>query len=278
MLCLQQPAAAPEGPEPDTVLTLSQTKVCSAWGGCHTLQEWLVSNLTVTETTLLHPDITGLFLDDTWSGSGAGDLNNKNMENDTDLAHSDLMDIASNWTQNFDTVKAAVLKHGGFSWQQLVGNSTCQGAVIHNDIKRNSSGGVTQNDSGLCASQLRTACLADSPYQKGALMYGLSGYFTPEDMPQALVNFLLIRGPYAWLGYSWRPCTSGGQNISWFARNQSLLFEHDYGTPSGLCKETRAPAFRGTYHPGSGVFVRQWSNATVTMDCNEWEGTIAPKR
>ena len=151
------------------------------------------------------------------------------MENDTDLTQSDLGDIASNWTDSFNAVKHAVLENGGFSWQQLVGNSTCQGALIHNDIKRNSSGGVIQNNSGQCASQLRTACLADSPYQKGALMYGLSGYFTPEDMPQALVNFLLIRGPYAWLGYSWRPCTTGGQNISWFARNQSLLFDHDYG-------------------------------------------------
>ena len=93
------------------------------------------------------------------------------MENDTDLTQSDLGDIASNWTDSFNAVKHAVLENGGFSWQQLVGNSTCQGALIHNDIKRNSSGGVIQNNSGQCASQLRTACLADSPYQKGALMF-----------------------------------------------------------------------------------------------------------
>jgi hypothetical protein len=241
------------------------TKVCTDWGGCHTLQEWFVTNLTITETGLLHDAIDGFFLDDTWSGSGAGDLNNTAMRLDANLSSQDLNDMAGNWTHNFDTVKAAILEHGGFSWQQLVGNGTCQSAVIH-------------NDSATCAGKLRSMCLPDSPYQKGALMYGLSAYFTGEDMPQALVNFLLIRGPYAWIGYSWRPCTSGGQNVSWFSKNQSLLFDNDYGEPMGLCKETRAPSFSdGTYQPGSGIFEREFTKSTVRMDCSTWEGTITPK-
>ena len=39
----------------------------------------------------------------------------------------------------------------------------------------------------------------------------------------------------------------------------------DYGEPLGLCKEV----------PGTpGVFRRQWSKATVEMDCGSFEGTI----
>jgi hypothetical protein len=61
-------------------------------------------------------------------------------------------------------------------------------------------------------------------------------------------------------------CTTGVQNTSRFARNQSLLFDQDYGTPQGLCKETRPPSFTGeTYQPGSGVFERERSKAGVKM-------------
>ena len=35
----------------------------------------------------------------------------------------------------------------------------------------------------------------------------------------------------------------------------------DYGEPSGRCQETAS---------GSGVFTREWSKATVQMDCNSW--------
>ena len=46
------------------------------------------------------------------------------------------------------------------------------------------------------------------------------------------------------------------------------MFDTDYGTPNGLCKETA---------PGSGVFERDWSKATVQVDCNKWQGKITMK-
>ena len=47
----------------------------------------------------------------------------------------------------------------------------------------------------------------------------------------------------------------------------------DYGQPvdsgaAGLCKETA---------PNSGVFVREYTKATVQMDCNSWKPTITMK-
>ena len=40
------------------------------------------------------------------------------------------------------------------------------------------------------------------------------------------------------------------------------------GVPQGLCKETAN---------GSAVFVREWSKATIQMDCNSWTPTIQMK-
>lgn len=43
------------------------------------------------------------------------------------------------------------------------------------------------------------------------------------------------------------------------------LLHSDVGEPRGLCRETA---------PHSGVFRREWSHATVQMDCNTWTPTI----
>ena len=42
----------------------------------------------------------------------------------------------------------------------------------------------------------------------------------------------------------------------------------DYGEPTGLCKETAA---------NSGVFTREWTKATIRMDCNTWTPTLTMK-
>lgn len=80
------------------------------------------------------------------------------------------------------------------------------------------------------------------------------------DLLQDLANFLLIRGPYSWLGHGWLGCS------------RDYVFppqlQMDYGEPMGLCSETA---------PGSNVFARDWTKATVQMDCNKWEPTITWK-
>jgi hypothetical protein len=42
----------------------------------------------------------------------------------------------------------------------------------------------------------------------------------------------------------------------------------DYGEPLGHCEERAA---------GSGRFVREWSKATVELDCETWESKITMK-
>lgn len=84
---------------------------------------------------------------------------------------------------------------------------------------------------------------------------------TLPEFEQDLANFLLTRGQYAWLGHGWLGCSREYQFPD--------ALNADYGEPtSGLCKETA---------PNSGVFTREYSKASVKMDCNSWTPTITMK-
>ena len=62
-----------------------------------------------------------------------------------------------------------------------------------------------------------------------------------------------------------RLLVGGGRNQT-YSRPES--FDIDYGTPTGLCGEAK-----GT----PGVFVREWTKATVQHDCNTGESSITMK-
>lgn len=65
---------------------------------------------------------------------------------------------------------------------------------------------------------------------------------------------------YAYLGHGWLGCSREyevPEQINW-----------DYGEPTGLCKETA---------PNSGIFTREWTKATISLDCNTWTPTIKMK-
>ena len=80
-------------------------------------------------------------------------------------------------------------------------------------------------------------------------------------------EFLLTRGPFAMLGYSWCGCTNGEE-----MRPRAKEWDEEFGEPRGVCKERS---------PGSGVFEREWDHATVSWDCNGADGAahgkITPK-
>ena len=76
-----------------------------------------------------------------------------------------------------------------------------------------------------------------------------------------VTNFLLTRGDYAVLGLGWLGCSHRFDFPSEF-------LDRDYGVPLERARETS---------PGSQVFVREWSKATVQMDCNTYTPTITPK-
>merc|ERR1719331_1751610 len=208
------------------------------------------------------PLVSGMYFDDWWPESGGFPDPFPHMVDDMGLTPAEQKSIAKSYQANMAVIYGEILKRGMFSWQQqwngqaspTAKNGCCTRPLVH----KGSS----------CAPTLRKLCAADSPTQSRVMNYAFSpgsctggrGLVPLTSPTQDIANFLLIRGPYAFLGHGWLGCSREYQvpeQINW-----------DYGTPTGLCKETA---------PNSGVFVREWTKATIQMDCNTWTPKITLK-
>jgi hypothetical protein len=223
-----------------------------------TFQDWFIESYILSSVGE-NPLVNGFFFDDFWSVSGNMGDNTPMAISDMGLTPADLQQLTASYETNMAALRARLLAEGKFSWQMLwtggaadAKGETCPSPLVNN---------------GTCAADLRALCNASSPVQSRALMYSFSpggcSHVNPDALPDLandLANFLLVRGPYAYLGTGWVGCS----------RDYFLppALSVDYGVPSGLCAETA---------PGSGVFTREYSRATVTMDCATWSSTIAMK-
>lgn len=164
---------------------------------------------------------------------------------DMGLTQADTTAITDEHDTTMNLLLDIVVEAGGWTWQAFTGVNTPSQAE--------------------CATTLRPLCAAGttSAWYTAPIMHeftknATSGSILPlVAFEQDLATFLLLRGPHAWLGYGWVGC---GLQYEFPA-----ALTWDYGTPGGTCAETA---------PGSGIFTRQWSNATVTMDCNTWSGSV----
>jgi hypothetical protein len=223
------------------------------------LTKWLLEEYMGSDLTgLRNPNIDGFFLDDIWKESGPSESGEFAVE-DMGLSSDDMLAIDKGWRANADAVKAAILNSSGFSWKMFdVGNRTNAGPPFKKEK---------------CTAYMReTACRPDSVLQKQSLFYGFTDQsMNRSELPyfkQDLASFLLIRGPYAWLGYSWVGCNGEGAQAQRNPIGYQFPAElgEDYGEPvDATCSETA---------DGSEVFTRKWSKATVTLDCKSWTSTI----
>jgi len=153
------------------------------------------------------------------------------------------------------------------------------------DLRARESSCKTSRWSGACEAAATTAvsdrrrrCVKSSRQsdessaaQTSALMFKFTNQKVQplQAVAQDLAKFLLVRGPYAWLGYAWIGCTStwGDDAEDLYYRPPEL--DVDYGEPSsGVCAETEE---------GSGVFTREWTKASVSFDCATWAGSVVVK-
>ena len=112
-----------------------------------------------------------------------------------------------------------------------------------------------------CNAFLRKYCRSDNPNLEAAFIYEWTreamGVHAPPAaaVMQDLARFLLVRGPFSWLGYGWEGCITEPPPVG--------EYDHDYGEPNGRCVESSA-----------GIFTRQWTKAHVEMDCNTFVANI----
>ena len=221
-----------------------------------TFLEWFIHSYMFNEVGS-SPLVSGFFWDDDWTGtcnfpdSGAGKICE-----DTGMSQSDVTSITSSYHANMAALTTETLSRGKFSWQMLWtgGSDTAKGSTAPGPL-------VTPSK---CATQLRALCTASSPQNNNrTLMYGFSNR-DPSLLNHTLFiadlsNFLLTRGDYAYIGHGWLGCS----------RNYVFPDElnGDYGTPvDKLCTET-----------STGVFEREWTKASVKMECDTFKGTITLK-
>jgi hypothetical protein len=142
---------------------------------------------------------------------------------------------------------------GGFNWQQLT------------QIPEYPNTAATAQPN--CAPFMARYCGANASTQRAATLMVLSkpnasAFWPLPFASQDTAQFLLVRGPYAWLGYAWSSC----REPSAFVRPPA--FDVDYGEPLGFCAETA---------PGSSVWSREYTKYSVSLDCASFTATLAPK-
>jgi hypothetical protein len=223
-------------------------------------REWFIHSYMLNEVGM-SPLVSGFFWDDFWPKPGGvfPDASAGRVANDTglDVDLGDWAKITDSYHANMDALRARTLSVGKFAWQLMWtgGSDTSVGGTVPSPIVQQAT----------CAATLRRLCNETAPPQTRAMMFTLN---TPLGDPskllslkQDLANFLLIRGPFAWLGHAWKGCSKDYP----FPPE----FHLDYGTPvDSICAETS---------DGSGVFAREWSNVRVQLDCNTWEPTFTWK-
>ena len=221
-----------------------------------TLLEWFVEDYLFGPTGAGNPKISGFYFDDHWTSGGPSEMERHAAE-DMGLSSSDLSDLVTAFNWQMDYVYAEILKRGKFTWNQFWNGTPERTAWIDCPDPM-----VAQKT---CAADVRALCNASSPARTVAMVYTFSpgchgSTSNITDAPTDIAAFLLTRGDYAWLGHGWSGCSKV------YARPAGL--DLDYGVPKGLCKETAV---------GSQIFTREWSKATIHMDCNTWKGKVVMK-
>ena len=144
------------------------------------------------------------------------------------------------WRKSMDLAQQTIVENNGFEWHLFKFG-------VKSPAQSDCTTWMKSTGGGLNNTALQYSFAADAP--------------TEQEFMIDLAIFLLVRGDYAWLGYFWNGCHS-----NWVYGDWNEMLDKDYGKPLG-----------GYTEISNGVFERQWSKATIKMDCNQYKPTITFK-
>jgi len=249
------------------------------------LREFLVQEV-ILPAIRQHPGVVdGLFLDDFWCSDWICEQSNnetdscpcndpvqgpteidRHWQHDTGLSDLDSYEMTMAWNTTMDVLERVLLSHHSYSWW-----------LMHNQQNANAMPVLLHN----CTQQLREACghkAADSVWQTQAVLFGLKTDHdgrTLVQLEQDLAFFLLARGDYAWMGWGvWGMTWPFGPQPAHGALPPQPdgvpvpeALKRDYGVPEMICWET-----------STGVFMREYTAASVQLDCNRFEAHIEMRK
>ena len=167
-----------------------------------------------------------------------------------------MADQVDAYRQTIAEFNEAVYANGGFTWMMM----SWGGAKLNTGINNTT-------DPATCRSYLAAQCVPAPSAWNRFVGYAIPGggfKMTAQGFTDYTAEFMLTRGPYAILGYTWFGCTNGDTE-----NPRAAEWDEEFGEPAGgACAETA---------PGSGVFTREWTGATVSWDCDARHGTITRK-
>ncbi len=225
--------------------------------------KWFINGWMINNETLLHkPTAINLgWLDDEISLQGMSEggkgVPYPTWVADTGSTPEDMQDHVDAFRRNIAKLQKATVENGGFYWQMVTGRGPLIRAKPAGTYRMKTAYNVTAEQ---CISILRKQFCTDAPEAwQFAHMYEVWPT-DPNIGEQAVAEFLLTRGDFAWIGYSWAGCERETQ----FPRPAE--WDYDYGgkalTP---CVESEAK---------SGVFIREYPKATVQWDCHSGRGSV----
>ena len=238
------------------------------------MADWFVNEYMLGPSGAGNPNVVGYYIDDGWAADVKSNAHgpsecDQHWQEDTGMTASQVDSEIAAFRWVADKVYTEMLAAGKFNWKQF----------LNNDPNCPACGNCPAPwvKQATCAADLRIHCNATGPVHTRAMHYGIRGCGIRGPTANLSVigphvaNFLLLRGEYAYLSTGWSGCTrsdeqnGGAERYGW---NKQWL-DADYGVPvAEICSETSA---------GSGVFVREWSKATVQMDCNSWTPKVTFK-
>eukprot|EP00051_Salpingoeca_urceolata_P027693 m.482796 g.482796 ORF g.482796 m.482796 type:complete len:583 (-) comp22669_c0_seq1:268-2016(-) len=210
--------------------------------------DWFINEYMISNETLFHKGVSLGWLDDSMKLTGPTE-EDTHFINDTGLSAAEMQASVAAYQKNIRTLQKKVVSLGGFYWQMIRG----QVPEIRNATGRRARNVTTAE----CVAKLKEFCVDSPPMWGQAQLYQVDGADALSQAVQYTSEFLLTRGPYAWLGFGWQGCSSA-------RRPRPAEWDVDYGTPEGACKQ----------QSGTNTFVREWTKATVSWDCNTGTGKI----
>ena len=219
--------------------------------------EWFISDggpIISNDTILRNAEtgIVGLYLDDRIYGTGYVTEASTYFKVDTGISDTEGKALVASFGANMERLYDRIIEVGGFAWQMF--------------WEPDSNG---QANGKTCAAVLGNACKSHNPdFEKRPLLYqasqGTDGTFDLKGAEQTTINFMLTRGPYAWIGFDWNGCYGDGVNDRKLSHgfHRSPLWDEDFGVPLGSCR-----------HVGDGVFVRNWTKAAFVWNCSQETGS-----
>jgi hypothetical protein len=235
-------------------------------------REFLLEHV-LSSTALGHPSVTGLYLDDYWvnhqepiypdgnqppwgycSHTPTGGPSEIQLDciKDMGLTQQDVDDLYAGWRMSYDTIIDAMGDAGAIAYQSFHFLSTPSAAHIYSDLLSNCQQGEHSPLYTAPLMHILTTPPACCPATRNTTLL---------QFEQDLAYFMLVRGPWAWIGYNYEFCAER------YTMPRALA--DDYGAALGTCAPT---------HPGSTVFAREYERATVFFDTSDYTGTIVKKQ